>query len=258
MICGVGCEIERIEAMIRHAIWSSGTDGLVVGVSGGIDSAVAAALCSRAVDPERVLGLVLPSEITPATEIEDAELLCRTFSIPCRVVSIAPMVDAFRTIRDFEEDPLLLGNIMARVRMTVLYYHANRMRRLVCGTSNRSEFMVGYSTKWGDAAADIQPLLHLYKTEVCELAEELGVPGEIRKKPPSAGLWPGQRDEAELGMNYEELDATLIALEEKGWRPETPAEERVAEMVKASMHKRMPPPHLSTTSGKGPERTPER
>ena len=258
MICGVGCEIERIEAMIRHAIWSSGMTGLVVGVSGGVDSAVAAALCARAVEPRRVLGLILPSKNTPAADIDDATALCKSLEVPYRVVSIAPMVDAFSAIPDFEEDPLLIGNIMARVRMTVLYYHANKMRLLVCGTSNRSEYMVGYSTKWGDAAADIQPLLHLYKTEVRELAEELGIPEPIRKKPPSAGLWPGQRDEAELGMDYEELDATLIALEEKGWRGETLAEEKVAGMVRASMHKRMPPPHLPTTSAKGPDSSPER
>ncbi|MDT8357736.1 MAG: NAD+ synthase [Methanomicrobiaceae archaeon] len=257
MICGVGCEIERIEAMIRHAIWSSGMTGLVVGVSGGVDSGVAAALCARAVEPRRVLGLILPSTVTSDADVGDARLLCESIGIPGRVVSIGPMVEAFMTMPGFEEDPLLIGNIMARVRMTVLYYHANSMRRLVCGTSNRSEYMVGYCTKWGDAAADIQPLLHLYKTEVRELAEELGIPEPIRKKPPSAGLWPGQRDEAELGMDYEELDATLMALEEKGWRAETPAEEKVAGMVRASMHKRMPPPHLSTTSRKGPGSSPE-
>lgn len=248
MICGIGCEIERIEQMIRHAVWSSGSAGIVVGVSGGVDSAVAAALCSRAVGGERVCGITLPAAITPADDIAEARTLCEAFGIAHTVAGIEPIVDAFTTLPDFSSSPYLMGNIMARIRMTVLYYYANKSRSLVCGTSNRSEYMLGYCTKFGDNAADFQPLLHLYKTEIFEMARELGIPEPIRTKPPSAGLWPGQEDEAEIGLSYTEIDEALRSLEESGWKPETGKERIVMDRVIRNMHKRMPPPHLLITS----------
>jgi NAD+ synthase len=248
----LGCEIERIEQMIRHTIWMSGARGIVIGISGGIDSAVAAVLCSGAVGGEKVLGLTLPSQTTVAQDIEDAETLCEAFGIRHRIVSIEPMLTAFSSMSDFEDTPYLLGNVMARVRMTALYYHANRTQSLVCGTSNRSEYMLGYCTKFGDNAADLQPILHLYKTEIFELAAELGIPESIRTKPPSAGLWIGQSDEQELGLNYREIDAALRNLERTGWMPETENEELVIARVKSGMHKRMPAPHLLTTSREDP------
>ncbi len=248
----IGCEIERIEQMIRHTVWSGGAKGIVIGISGGIDSAVAAVLCRGAVGAEKVLGLTLPSQTTGAGDIEDAKMLCEAFGIQHRIISIEPVLNAFSSMPDFEATPFLLGNIMARVRMTTLYYHANRTQSLVCGTSNRSEYMIGYCTKYGDNAADLQPILHLYKTEIFELAAELGIPESIRKKPPSAGLWYGQSDEEELGMSYQEIDAALRNLERTGWRPETENEERVMARVKSSMHKRMPAPHLLTASREDP------
>jgi NAD+ synthase len=154
------------------------------------------------------------------------------------VVSIEPVLEAYRGLPGFEDSPYLLGNLMARTRMAVLYYHANRARRLVCGTSNRTEYLLGYSTKWGDSAADLQPLLHLYKREVYQLARELALPDRILEKPPSAGLWPGQRDEDELGLPYAAIDEALAALAAKNWRAETDVEERVLARVRASGHKR--------------------
>jgi NAD+ synthase len=130
--------------------------------------------------------------------------------------------------------------------MTVLYYHANRENRLVCGTSNRTEYLLGYFTKWGDGAGDVEPLLHLYKREVYQLARELDLPRRILEKAPSAGLWPGQRDEAEIGLSYVEIDDALVSLAEHGWRAETPVEETVLARVRASGHKRREPPSLFT------------
>lgn len=158
------------------------------------------------------------------------------------------MLKGFRSIPGFTETPYLLGNLMARLRMVTLYYHANRDNRIVCGTSNRSEYMLGYCTKHGDNAADIQPLLHLYKTDVYVVARELGIPEPIMKKAPSAGLWEGQSDEKEIGLSYAEIDTSLKALEQAGWQPRTPTEERVLALVKRSAHKRMAAPNLLTGS----------
>ena len=163
-----------------------------------------------------------------------------------RVVSIEPMLDGFKTMPDFKESRYLLGNLMARTRMAVLYYHANRDQKIVCGTSNRSEYMLGYCTKFGDNAADLQPLLHLYKTEVYEYAHELGIPESIIRKAPSAGLWEGQRDEEEIGLSYTEIDHSLRSLEMQGWQAATPTEEKVLGLVRKSEHKRIPAPNLLT------------
>ncbi len=243
-ICEIGCECERIEQMIRHTLWSSGAKGFVVGISGGVDSALAAALCARAVGGERVLGIALPSLVTPEVDLKDGADLCAAFDIPFKTISIEPMLTAFTSMKDFEESPYLSGNLMARIRMTTLYYHANRLHYLVCGTSNRSEYLLGYSTKHGDNAADIQPILHCYKTRVYALAEEVSVPKPIIKKVPSAGLWPGQSDEADIGFTYKEIDSALISLEANNWIASNAQEELILRKVEASMHKRLSPPNL--------------
>lgn len=240
----LGCRMGQVEQMIRYAYWTSGCTGIVVGLSGGVDSAVAAAFCSRAIGGDKVLGLSLPSSISNPADIKDAALLCKQTGMMHREVSIEPMLEGFRSMPEFKESRYLLGNLMARTRMAVLYYHANRDQKIVCGTSNRSEYMLGYCTKFGDNAADFQPLLHLYKTEVYDYAQELGIPESIIKKAPSAGLWEGQRDEDEIGLSYAEIDHALRALELQGWMAETPTEKKVFELVKKSEHKRIPAPNL--------------
>ncbi|HZD42775.1 MAG TPA: NAD+ synthase, partial [Methanomicrobiales archaeon] len=240
MVCDMGCQIERIEQVIRYSLWSSGKSGIVVGLSGGVDSAVVAALSSRAVGSERVLALLLPTDVTPEEDLSDAGDLCVQLGISWREISIEPMLRSFATLPDFQDSPYLLGNLMARIRMSVLYYTANREERLVCGTSNRSEYLLGYFTKHGDSAADIQPILHLYKTQVYTLAEELNIPAGIRSKDPSAGLWRGQTDEGEIGLPYAEIDSALIQLEINGWVAESEVQERVLSLVKKSEHKRLP------------------
>ncbi len=236
---GCGCVLGRIEQLIRRTFWDAGAEGFVIGVSGGVDSAVAAALCVRAVGPDRVLALSLPSAVSDAQDLEDAGDLCRLLGCEHRTVSIEPILDGFRSMPGYVETPYVLGNLMARARMVVLYYHANREHRLVCGTSNRSEYLLGYSTKWGDSAADLQPLLHLYKHEVYQLGSELEIPPRILERPPSAGLWAGQRDEDELGLSYEEIDRALAALVRNGWKAQDEVEERVLARVRASTHKRL-------------------
>ncbi|OPX64176.1 MULTISPECIES: NAD+ synthase [unclassified Methanoregula] len=240
----LGCRMGQVEQMIRYTCWNSGCGQIVIGVSGGVDSAVAAAFCCRAVGPGNVLGLSLPSAISNKQDCEDAVTLCSMLGMEHRIISIEPVLAGFRQLPGFTATPYEMGNLMARVRMAVLYYHANRDHRLVCGTSNRSEYMLGYCTKFGDNAADIQPILHLYKSDVYVMAKELGIPDAIIKKVPSAGLWEGQSDEKEIGLTYDQIDASLRALEENTWKPQNPVEETVLTLVKKSGHKRMAAPNL--------------
>ncbi|MCK9591984.1 MAG: NAD+ synthase [Methanoregula sp.] len=240
----LGCRMGQVEQMIRYAYWTSGCTGIVVGLSGGLDSAVAATFCCRALGGKKVLGLSLPSSVSNPEDIKDAAALCDQIGMEHRVASIEPMLNGFKTLPEFKESRYLLGNLMARIRMAVLYYYANRDQKIVCGTSNRSEYMLGYCTKFGDNAADLQPLLHLYKTEVYDYARELGIPEAIINKAPSAGLWEGQNDEEEIGLSYTEIDASLRALEQQGWQAETPAQEKVNAFVKRSEHKRLVAPNL--------------
>ena len=244
MVCDMRCQAERIEQMIRYTLWDSGKKGVVVGLSGGVDSAVAAALSTRAIGSENMLGLLMPSAMTPEEDLRDVRDLCRQLGIEWKNISIEPMLQPFTQIQGFSETPYLMGNLMARIRMTLLYYTANREERLVCGTSNRSEYLLGYTTKYGDNAADYQPILHLYKTQVYALAEELGIPDRIRSKTPSAGLWKGQTDEGELGLSYADIDAALAELEGNAWIPRSEVQEKVLQMVKKSEHKRHSPPSL--------------
>jgi NAD+ synthase len=244
MVTELGCRMGQVEQMIRYAYWTSGCTGIVVGLSGGVDSAVAASFCCRAIGGEKVLGLSLPSSVSNPADITDAAALCEKTGMEHRVVSIEPMLDGFKTMPEFKETRYLLGNLMARIRMAVLYYHANRDQKIVCGTSNRSEYMLGYCTKFGDNAADLQPLLHLYKTDVYDYAQELGIPESIIKKAPSAGLWEGQSDEKEIGLSYTEIDTSLKALEHQQWHAATPTEEKVLGLVKKSEHKRLLAPSL--------------
>jgi NAD+ synthase len=242
----LGCRMGQVEQMIRYAYWNSGCTGIVIGVSGGVDSAVATAFCCRAVGPDKVLGLSLPSAVSNKKDCDDAATLCTMLDMEHRIISIEPMLAGFRQLPGFTASPYLLGNLMARIRMTVLYYHANRDHRLVCGTSNRSEYLLGYCTKFGDNAADIQPILHLYKSDVYVMAEELGIPEPIIRKAPSAGLWEDQSDEKDIGLSYNQIDRALRALEDRNWQPENTTEEKVLALVMKNGHKRMSAPTLLT------------
>ncbi|EHQ37044.1 NAD(+) synthase [Methanoplanus limicola] len=243
----ISCECQKIENMIRHTIWSAGKSRIVIGISGGIDSAVAAGLSAKAIGGGNVYGYMLPSDVTPKEDIEDGRALCEKFGINFLVVPITEIQKAFETLTGYEETDYLRGNLMARIRMTALYYFANRDSALVCGTSNRSEYMLGYSTKHGDDSADIQPLLHLLKKDVRAVASEISVPQAIIDKKPSAGLYKGQSDEDEIGHTYDSIDRAIENLEANSYMPENEEEKSILELIKKAAHKRTGPPNLLKT-----------
>lgn len=226
---------------LKSQVEQAGCRGVVLGISGGIDSAVAAAIAQRAF-PDRCLGLILPCE-SSLQDMIDAEKVLQKFPISYQVIELD---DAFQLLstqlesfikREGDQGRVLLANIKPRLRMTTLYYCAQAMNYLVLGTSNKSEIMVGYSTKHGDSGVDLQLLGDLTKLEVYELARYLEVPEDIINKAPTGGLWEGQTDEGEMGVTYQALDEYI----HKGTgSPETLA--RIESMVRKSEHKRHMPP----------------
>ena len=206
----------RIQRFIRDYIKNTGAKGAVVGVSGGVDSCTVAALSARAMGGDKVLGLMLPEKETRSTQdIAHTKLVAKKFHFKTEKIDItAPLEALYGSMRLYDpSDKLSKGNIKARTRMIYLYYYANRLGMLVCGTSDKSETMMGYFTKWGDVAADISPIMDLYKTQVRKIAQHIGVPREVAEKPSSPALWPNQLAEDELGMKYEQLDLILYGLE---------------------------------------------
>jgi NAD+ synthase len=240
---------EIIEEFIRQKVEESRSDGVVIGLSGGIDSATTSKLCEEAIGAEKVLNLFLPSRSTPKGDLADARGFCEREGMELRVVDVEPSIKAFESMLPEARRAELRGNVAARCRMIVLFHHAKMMNRLVMGTSNKSELLVGYFTKFGDGGADFCPIGDLYKTEVRLLAKKLGIPKKIIEKVPSAGLWPGQTDEGELGISYDELDAVLAAmelnipLEEVSKRGGVAMDKvtKVWEMHRATVHKRKTP-----------------
>ena len=207
---------KRVTRFIREYVEKAGTSGIVLGLSGGVDSNTIAALSSKAIGGEKVLGLLLPEQETfNQKDIDDAMHVAKKFGLETQVCDITSILDGFyKTIPIFDAaDRLCKGNVKARTRMIMLYYYANKLNRIVCGSSDKSETMMGYFTKWGDVAADISPIMDLYKTQVRKIAEHLGVPTELAMKTSTPALWPNQLAETELGMKYETLDLILYGLE---------------------------------------------
>ena len=233
---------EEIAEWIREQVEKAGARGAVFGLSGGLDSSVVGATCRRALG-EKVLGVLLPCH-SVNRDGEDAMLMAEKFGIPTVTVDLCGVFDAMLGLLP-EGRLLAKANLRPRLRMAVLYYFANDRGYLVVGTGNRSEISVGYFTKFGDGGADLLPLARIYKTDIAPMAAQLGIPPEIIEKSPSAGLWEGQTDEEEMGVTYRELDSVLKAIEE-GRKPEAPGPvvERVLSMMKASEHKRQPPPRF--------------
>ncbi len=230
---------EKLVLWIRERVLASRCEGVVLGMSGGVDSSVVAVLCQRAF-PLSTLGVLMPCYSSPKDE-EHALAVASKFSISTQTVVLDSVFDTLlKILPDDSLDPasrLAKANLKVRLRMLTLYYFANQLKYMVIGAGNRSELAVGYFTKYGDGGADILPLGNLVKGQVRELASFLGIPQEIIDKPPSAGLWPGQTDEGEFGFSYDELDRYLISGEVSD-----EVRGKIEPMRAASDHKRQPPP----------------
>ena len=242
--------VEKIlVAFIRDELRRCGCPKGLLGLSGGLDSAVCAALAAKAIGPRNVLALIMPYGQTAAADARHAAALARRLGIGCETIDIAPQIDLY-----FDAHPttnrVRRGNKMARERMSILYDVSAREGGLILGTSNKTELLIGYGTVHGDMACAISPLGDLYKTQVRELAAHLRIPAAIREKAPTAGLWPGQTDEGDIGLAYEELDAILYGIVEgrKSRRQvveaghRAAAVDRVFRMIRNSGFKRMMPP----------------
>jgi len=207
---------KRICRFIQEYVENAGAKGIVLGLSGGIDSGTIAALASLAIGGKNVLALMLPEqENFIQKDIDDAKFVAEQFHLETRVCDISDALNGiYGAVPMFDQtDRLCKGNVKARTRMIYLYYYANKHNRIVCGSSDKSETMMGYFTKWGDAAADIAPIMDLYKTQVRKLALHLGIPKDLALKPSTPALWPNQLAESELGIKYETLDLMLYGLE---------------------------------------------
>lgn len=255
MLPRIDLELARksiVEGLRKYVFVDSGKRGGVVGVSGGVDSAVAAVLASQALGPENVRVLILPSASTPQQDIEDAWLVVEAAGVPrsnVEVIDIEPILESFdKALGDMTE--VERGNLAARVRMSILHQRAYRHSSLVVGTGDRSELLIGYFTKYGDGGVDVLPLGGLYKTYVRQLALHLGLPERIALKPSSPRLWPGHEAEKELGLSYDVIDEVLYWVFDVGLEPgevsrvagvDGEAVRRVLEMHRRSAHKREPP-----------------
>ncbi|KKU95585.1 hypothetical protein A3A64_02270 [Candidatus Gottesmanbacteria bacterium RIFCSPLOWO2_01_FULL_48_11] len=208
----------QLIAFINDVFRKEGYTNAVIGVSGGIDSAISCTLAVRALGATHIYPVLLPYGKLNNQGTRDAQMMMKWLKIPeehVRTVDIQPMVDAAVKTIDSAMDEGRRGNIMARMRMVVLYDLAKAMPALVVGTENKTEHLLGYYTKFGDEASDVEPLRQLYKTQVYELARYLDIPKKILAKPPTAGLWEGQTDEGEFGFTYREVDEVLFLHFEK-------------------------------------------
>jgi len=247
--------ISAISSWLRDRLDEGGAERFVLGLSGGIDSAVVCGLCVQAAGANRVLGVIMPSSSQP-DDAASAAKVAAAFGVATQTVDLTSLADSFyaamppaeqltsATDETFNQRrQLAIANVRPRLRMTTLYYVANLTNGIVVGTGNKSEAMIGYFTKYGDGGVDLFPIIDLYKHEVREVARELGVPESVIERPPSAGLWAGQTDEDEIGMTYDDLDRTLIAIETGNTSDVDPASLlRVSELVARTNHKRMPVP----------------
>lgn len=246
---------ESIENFISDSVEKSKRDGVVLGISGGLDSACVAALAARALGAEKVLGVQMNEDTIPCPDFSsydpknysdmfDSNAVIKKLGIKSKHRLIGPLIQQYKSTLDIGDDERLeLGNIKARTRMTILYYYANKENKLVAGTGDKSEILTGYFTKYGDGGVDFLPIGNLYKTHVRELSKEIGVPNRIITKPSSPGLWKGQTAEDELGISYEALDPILFSLVDKNLKISNVDYDRktveyVNRLVQRSAHKR--------------------
>lgn len=237
-----------LTGFIRDSVAKAGMTRAVIGLSGGIDSAVSAYLSAAALGAENVLALRMPYRTSSPESLNDAQLVIEDLRLPQLTVPISEMADAL--IKRFPEmNRLRRGNIMARARMTALYDQSVAWGGLVMGTSNKTEFLLGYSTIYGDSGVALHPIADLYKYQVRQMARDLGLPRSIIDKPPSADLWVGQTDEDELGFSYDDADQVLFLLVDERYTADEVAAEgfdrnfvvKIWERVKANHYKRTMP-----------------
>jgi len=242
----------HIRSFISETVDAAGADGAVLGLSGGIDSTTTAYLAADELGTDKLHALVLPATVSSGENMSDAELVAENLGIPYDRIEINPLVDqVVDAFPEAEDDHVAVGNARARVRGVLNYFVANHENRVVLGTGNRTEAMIGYFTKYGDQAVDCNPIGNLYKQQVRQLARHLDVPEPLVTKTPTAELWADQTDEAELGIDYDTLDA-ILALHVDGPLSTTATArqldvdsgvvEKVAGMVARSAHKRAMPP----------------
>jgi len=231
--------VQKLCGWVEDKVTEAKAKGVVFGLSGGLDSAIVAALSIR-VFPQNTLAIIIPCQSLEA-DINDALDFINKFNIPYKIIDVSKVYDSFIQLLDDKEKEgsfkLAEVNIKPRLRMTTLYYFANKLNYLVVGTGNKSELMIGYFTKYGDGGADILPLGNLLKSQVRELAKHLGIPKKIIDKPPSAGLWEGQTDEKEIGISYEQLDKYLRT----GKLNNKIIEKKIHSKITKSSHKRTTP-----------------
>lgn len=239
---------ELLVRFVKDETTNAGFEKAVIGISGGVDSSVAAFLAASALGKKNTVGIILPYKTSSKESVKDAEEVARLLGIRSETVDISFMVDAYAT-QHYITDKVRLGNIMARMRMIVLYDISAREKALVIGTSNKTELLIGYGTQHGDMACAINPLGDLYKSQIWQLAAFLGVPKQIIDKKPTADLWPGQTDENEIGLAYSELDSLLYRMVDERTSHEDLAREgfknetitKIAALVRKSQFKRRPP-----------------
>lgn len=242
--------VEKVlTSFIREELSKFNYKKAIVGLSGGLDSSVCAFLATKALSPRNVIALILPYQKTFQQDVKDAQSVAKHLKIQWRIIDISPMVDAYFS-KYPTENKISKGNKMARERMSILYDFSARKKAMVLGTSNKTELLLGYGTMHGDMACGINPLGDLYKTQIRQLGQHLGVPEKILKKTPSAGLWTSQTDEGELGLTYDEADKILFKLVDQmipkkevvgsGFKKETV--EKIINLIKKSEFKRKMPP----------------
>lgn len=215
--------VSVIIGFIRRQLEQTGFERVVLGLSGGVDSATVAFLAVRALGPDAVLAVRMPFRTSDPASETDALRVVEALGCDSQRVDITPMANPMLTLIGDGEEPdirVRRGNVLARLRMVILYDRSAAFDALVCGTSNKTEILLGYTTQHGDMAAAIQPIGDLYKSQLRAVATELGVPPEVIAKPSSADLWPGQTDEEELGATYDVLDRILYALVDRRWTVE--------------------------------------
>ncbi|RLE53715.1 MAG: NAD(+) synthetase [Candidatus Methanomethylicota archaeon] len=250
-------DVEKVERKILDFIVEyvrkTGSSGVVVGLSGGVDSSTVATLCTKALGKDRVFAMIMPEEdVTPEEDVKDALMLAERLGLKHGFIKINDLYGNFvNHLNWVRSNVVVQGNLKARIRMCILYYVANSLNMLVAGASDRSEILIGYFTKYGDGGVDFLPIGGLYKTQVRMLAAHLGLPKHIVEKPSSPRLWAGHTAEGELGLSYEIIDQVLHGLFDRKFSYAKVAEDvgvsvevvkSIANRVRKSGHKRRTPP----------------